>query len=177
MKETLLSQEQILQIQNSVDIVDIVSSYVPLTLKGKNFFGVCPFHPDHSPSMSVSREKQIYKCFSCRASGNVFKFIMDYENIGFIEAVKIVADKAGISLNLDMPKLNKLDQNFVLYDIFNIAQKFYSNNINTAIGQNAREFIMKRHFDSSIIKDFELGLSLNSYDSLTNLLLKKNFQL
>ena len=102
---------------------------------------------------------------------------MDYENIGFIEAVKIVADKAGISLNLDMPKLNKLDQNFVLYDIFNIAQKFYSNNINTAIGQNAREFIMKRHFDSSIIKDFELGLSLNSYDSLTNLLLKKNFQL
>ena len=177
MKETLLSQEQILEIQNSVDIVDIVSSYVPLTLKGKNFFGVCPFHPDHSPSMSVSREKQIYKCFSCRASGNVFKFIMDYENIGFIEAVKIVADKAGISLNLDMPKLNKLDQNFVLYDIFNIAQKFYSNNINTAIGQNAREFIMKRHFDSSIIKDFELGLSLNSYDSLTNLLLKKNFQL
>lgn len=177
MKETLLSQEEILKIQNSVNIVDIISSYVPLTTKGKNLFGVCPFHPDHSPSMSVSKEKQIYKCFSCGASGNVFKFLMDYENIGFLDAVKIVADKAGISLHLDTPTVKKDNQLEVLYNIFEISQKYYRNNINTSVGKNARDFIENRHFDLGIIKDFELGLSLSSYDSLTNLLLKKNFEL
>ena len=69
------------EIKNSVDIVDIISNYIPLTSKGKNYFGVCPFHDDHSPSMCVSKEKQIYTCFSCGATGNVFKFIEDYENI------------------------------------------------------------------------------------------------
>lgn len=177
MKETLLSQDEILNIQNSVDIVDVISSYVPLTTKGKNFFGVCPFHPDHSPSMSVSREKQIYKCFSCRASGNVFKFIMDYENVSFIEAVKMMADKAGIPLNIGNQKVSNHDKNQILYDIFEVSQKFYKNNINTTVGKNARDFIEKRKFDLNIIKDFELGLSLNSYDSLTNILLKKNYDL
>ena len=76
------------EIRNNLDIVDIISSYLPLTSKGKNYFGVCPFHDDHSPSMSVSKEKQIYTCFSCGATGNVFKFIQDYENISFLEAVK-----------------------------------------------------------------------------------------
>lgn len=177
MKETLLSQDEILNIQNSVDIVEVISSYVPLTTKGKNFFGVCPFHPDHSPSMSVSREKQIYKCFSCRASGNVFKFVMDYENISFIEAVKMIAEKAGIPLNIGNTKKTNHDKNEILYDIFEVSQKFYKNNINTSIGKNARDFIEKRKFDLSIINDFELGLSLNSYDSLTNILLKKKYEL
>lgn len=177
MEEILLSQDEILNIQNSVDIVDVISSYVPLTTKGKNFFGVCPFHPDHSPSMSVSREKQIYKCFSCGASGNVLKFVMDYENISFIEAIKILADKAGIPLNIGNTKKINHDKNEILYDIFEVSQKFYKNNINTSIGKNARSFIEKRKFNLSIINDFELGLSLNSYDSLTNILLKKNYQL
>lgn len=99
MNSNFLSEEKINEIRKSVDIVDIISSYLPLTTKGKNFFGVCPFHSDHSPSMSVSKEKQIYTCFSCGASGNVFNFIMDYENISFIDAVKICADKSGIILN------------------------------------------------------------------------------
>ena len=73
------------EIRNNLDIVDIISNYLPLTSKGKNYFGVCPFHDDHSPSMSVSKEKQIYTCFSCGATGNVFKFIQDYENISFLE--------------------------------------------------------------------------------------------
>ena len=79
------------EIKNSVDIVDVISSYLPLSAKGKNYFGVCPFHDDHSPSMSVSKEKQIYTCFSCGATGNVIKFIEDYENISFLEAVKKIA--------------------------------------------------------------------------------------
>ena len=85
----LIPQEEIQKIRASVNIVDIISSYIPLDHKGKNYFGVCPFHNDHSPSMSVSEEKQIYKCFSCGATGNVFTFIENYENISFLEAIKI----------------------------------------------------------------------------------------
>ena len=95
--DNYLKESEIKEIRNSVDIVDVISEYIPLTAKGKNFFGVCPFHADHSPSMSVSREKQIYRCFSCGASGNVITFLMNYENINFVEALKKLADKAGIT--------------------------------------------------------------------------------
>ena len=78
-----ISYETILSIQRKLNIVDVISEYLPLEQKGKNYFGVCPFHNDTNPSMSVSREKQIYKCFSCGASGNVFNFIMDYDHIDF----------------------------------------------------------------------------------------------
>ena len=84
------------EIRSKTDIVDVISSYLPLTQKGKNFFGVCPFHDDTNPSMSVSREKQIYRCFSCGASGNVFNFIMDYEHVSFKEALLILSEKTGI---------------------------------------------------------------------------------
>ena len=92
----MVTDNEIEQIRKSANIIDIISSYIPLTQKGKNYFGVCPFHEDHSPSMSVSEEKQIYKCFSCGAAGNVFTFVSEYENVKFLEAVKIVADKCGI---------------------------------------------------------------------------------
>ena len=95
-----LSPEKINEIRNSVNIVDVISSYIPLTPKGKNYFGVCPFHDDTNPSMSVSTTRQIYKCFSCGATGTVFKFIMDYENISFIQAVKKVADIGGIKISI-----------------------------------------------------------------------------
>ena len=91
-----MDNDVINQIRKSVDIVDVISKYVPLVSRGKNFFGVCPFHDDHSPSMSVSKDKQIYKCFSCGATGNVFNFVQDYENISFPEALRILADMAGI---------------------------------------------------------------------------------
>lgn len=172
-----IKQEEILNIQNSVDIVNIISSYIPLTSRGKNFFGVCPFHSDHSPSMSVSREKQIYKCFACGASGNVFKFVMDYENVNFYEALKIIADKAGIPINIKSNKKTNNNKFDVLYDIYETTQKFYQNNINTKTGEGARKFILNRHFDLDILKEFGIGLSLASYDSLTNFLLKKNYKL
>ena len=70
-----INVQELNELRSSVDIVDVISSYIPLNPKGKNFFGVCPFHQDHSPSMSVSKDKQIYKCFSCGATGNVFTFI------------------------------------------------------------------------------------------------------
>ncbi len=83
-------------IRSKVDIVDIIGERIPLTARGKNFFGVCPFHDDTNPSMSVSRDKQIYTCFSCHATGNVFTFLMNYEHMDFKEVLKYLGDKVGI---------------------------------------------------------------------------------
>ena len=93
-----ITNELINEIRNKIDIVEIISNYVPLTQRGKNYFGVCPFHDDHSPSMSVSKEKQIYTCFSCGATGNVFTFVSEYEHINFYEAVKLLGNKIGYNL-------------------------------------------------------------------------------
>ena len=93
-----ISNEEITEIRKKADIVEVIGSYINLAPQGKNYFGICPFHNDHSPSLSVSREKQIYKCFTCLASGNVFTFVQNYENISFIEAVKKVADKINYKL-------------------------------------------------------------------------------
>ena len=161
------------EIRNNLDIVDVISSYVPLTSKGKNYFGVCPFHDDHSPSMSVSREKQIFTCFSCGATGNVFKFISDYENISFIEAVKKCADMAGIVLNIG--KIKEKNKYQELYDIYELSQKFYQNNINTGKGKKAKEYLHSRNLTDDVIKEFGIGLSLNEKDLLTKLLKSKKY--
>ena len=97
-----ISNEIINEIRNKTDIVEVVSRYVNLTKTGKNYIGVCPFHDDHSPSMSVSPEKQIYTCFSCGASGNVFTFVSDFEKISFSEAVKLLGEKVGINVSNDI---------------------------------------------------------------------------
>ena len=106
-----IEPDKILEIRNSIDIVDVISNYVSLTPRGKNFFGVCPFHNDSNPSMSVAKDKQIYKCFSCGAAGNVFDFIQNYENISFIETLKKCADMANIPLDI------KISNNDAIYDI------------------------------------------------------------
>ncbi len=161
------------EIRNSVDIVDIISSYLPLSSRGKNFFGVCPFHDDHSPSMSVSPSKQIYTCFSCGATGNVFKFIQDYENITFYEAVKKCADIAGIVI--DIGKIESKNKYKELYDIYELSYKFYQNNINTELGKVARQYLHDRSLDDKTIKEFGIGLSLNESDTLTKLLKSKKY--
>lgn len=161
------------EIRNSLDIVDVISNYIKLTSKGKNYFGVCPFHDDHSPSMSVSREKQIYTCFSCGASGNVFKFVQDYENLSFLEAVKKCADMAGIYIEIGQAKSNNKNQK--LYDIYELSQKFYQNNINTKNGEKAKEYLHSRSLSDEVIKEFGIGLSLNEKDMLTKLLKSKKY--
>lgn len=166
-----LSQEKLNEIRNSVNIVSIISSYINLIPKGKNYFGICPFHDDNNPSMSVSEDKQIYKCFSCGATGTVFKFIMDYENISFNEAVKKVADIGGIKINIGYKPKSK--ENGKQYDIYDLSLKYYINNINTAKGKEAREYLKKRNISEEIIKEFQIGLSLNKGNTLANILIKK----
>ncbi len=165
-----LSQEKINEIRNSVNIVDVISSYIPLTPKGKNYFGVCPFHDDNNPSMSVSPSRQIYKCFSCGATGTVFKFIMDYENVSFLEAVKKVADMGGISVNIG--KVTKKQNHTELHQIYDLSLKFYINNLNTVGGKEAKEYLKNRNIDEETIKEFQIGLSLK-HDVLSKILIKK----
>ena len=92
------SEEVIEEVRTKNDIVDVISGYVRLQKKGSSYFGLCPFHNEKSPSFSVSREKQMYYCFGCGAGGNVFTFLMDYENFSFVEALKFLADRAGVVL-------------------------------------------------------------------------------
>ena len=164
----------ITKVRKSVDIVDIIGERIPLVAKGKNYFGVCPFHDDTNPSMSVSREKQIYTCFSCHASGNVFNFIMDYDHVSFKEALSFLATKAGIDVKgiKVNKKVNKFDK---LYEAYNFASKYYQNNLKSTIGKQAIEYLKTRKIDSELIKKFEIGLSLSKKDDLTQLLLKKNY--
>ena len=157
------------------DIVEVISSYLPLTKKGKNYFGVCPFHADTNPSMSVSREKQIYKCFSCGASGNVFNFVMDYEQVDFKEALSILAKRAGITIgNFKPTKEKKYEKYYKMYDL---AVKFYQNNLNSEEGVKAKEYLASRKIDEELIKRFKIGLSLREKDTLTKILLKKDYTL
>lgn len=172
----MISDEEIENIRKQANIVDIISSYIPLTQKGKNYFGVCPFHEDHSPSMSVSEEKQIYKCFSCGAAGNVFTFVSEYENVKFLEAVKIVALKSGIPfhgiIKKEKPKNNALD-----YEIMELTLKFYQNNLYSKEGIKAKEYLHERSIDDNVIKDFDIGLALGGDVSLNKLLLSKNYKI
>lgn len=167
-----VSEEKINEIRNSADIVNIISDYIPLNLKGKNYFGICPFHDDHSPSMSVSRERQMFKCFVCNKGGNVFTFVKDYENISFIESVKRVADKVGIPLSLD--NIQKKESKFKLeYEIMEFATKIFQNNLNSKEGIIAKEYLEKRSITEDIIKEFRIGLSLTDNKYIYNALSKK----
>lgn len=163
-------------IRSKVDIVDIIGERIPLVSKGKNFFGVCPFHDDTNPSMSVSRDKQIYTCFSCHATGNVFNFLMDYEHMDFKEVLKYLGDKVGINTSSVhvSSKTTKFDK---LYDAYNLALKYYQNNLNSNVGVNAKKYLKNRKIDENIIKEFEIGLSLETIDDLTKLLVNKNYDL
>lgn len=165
-----LSPEKINEIRNSVNIVDVISSYISLTPKGKNYFGVCPFHDDTNPSMSVSVSKQIYKCFSCGATGNAFKFIMDYENVSFIEAVKKIADIGGIKVDINQKSKKQIKS--PLNDIYDLSLKIYINNLNTSLGKQAKEYLLSRDINEDVIKEFQIGLALKK-NTLSNILDKK----
>ena len=149
------NNDLIKEVRNASNIVDVISSYLPLVKKGKNYFGVCPFHDDNNPSMSVSEEKQIYKCFSCGASGNVFNFVMDYEKVDFKNALEILARKAGINIGKTVVKTNNKNDKF--YQIYSLAEKYYQNNLNTSFGIEAKTYLHNRGINDELIKHFKIG--------------------
>lgn len=159
-------------ILEKVEIVDVISSYLPLEKKGKNYFGVCPFHNDTNPSMSVSPEKKIYKCFSCGASGNAISFVQNYEHITFLKAAKKLADQVNVELVLDEARSD--GPNFTrYYKIMQEAVTFYKFYLqNTEEGKDARTYLEKRGIGEEILKEFSLGLSSSEPDYLNKALTK-----
>lgn len=167
-----ISNEEITEIRKKADIVEVIGSYINLAPQGKNYFGICPFHNDHSPSLSVSREKQIYKCFTCLASGNVFTFVQNYENISFIEAVKKVADKINYKLDIKDKIVNK---NSKYYELMDLSNKIFVNNLNSNLGLKAKEYLInERYLSEEAIKEFNIGLALND-NNLNKLLSSKGY--
>ena len=166
------NQDIINEVRRRNDIVDVIGEKIPLEKRGKNYFGVCPFHDDTNPSMSVSREKQIYTCFSCHATGNVFTFLMNYEHKEFNQVLSELANRVGITLNgFKTKKIStKYDEWYKIYDL---ANKYYQNNLLTKEGEGAREYLKNRSIDDLTVKEFEIGYSLRNRDDLTKLLTAK----
>lgn len=170
------SEELIEEIKNSNDIVDVISQYVNLKRSGRNFFGLCPFHKERSPSFSVSPDKQIFHCFGCGAGGNVIHFISKIENADFKEAIGILANRAGIEL----PTLNNYEDNKTallkskVYEINQIAAEFYHQNLYKPTSKIGQEYIKKRKLDNRTLKSFLIGYSGN-FDELYRILKQKEF--
>ena len=160
-----ISQTTIDQIRDRADIVDVISQEINLKRKGINYFGVCPFHDEKTPSFSVSPSKQIYHCFGCGNGGNVFTFLMEYEKVTFLEAVKGLAEKYNITIE-EFKNTGPTNEFSLLYDIHEQASIIYENNLFSKSGSNAITYLKNRKLKESIIKEFRIGFALNSWNSL-----------
>lgn len=172
-----LRNEVIEEIRKRTDIVSLISSYIPVTKKGRNYFCVCPFHADTNPSMSISQEKQIYKCFSCGAAGNVFTFVQEYEKVSFIEAVKIVANFIGMDISSQIESNEKhlsLEEKR-LFDLINEVNEFYKYNLETEEGLAGKRYLEKRELDKETKDKFQIGFSLADGEKTIQYLIKKGY--
>ena len=163
-----ITQSKIDEIAASIDIIDIISQYTNLRKAGKNFMGRCPFHEERTPSFSVSQEKGVYHCFGCGKSGNVFNFIMDIDNVTFIDAVRTLAERAGIQLQFDEEDYEDRNQIELLYEINKRAGKYFYDNLISHDGTYVREYLEQRGIKSDTITKFGLGFSLRANDALLN---------
>lgn len=163
-----LPPEKIEEIRNSIDIVELIGAFVMLKKRGKNYVGLCPFHNEKTPSFTVSSEKQMYHCFGCGAGGNLISFVMEFEKISFIEAVKFLAEKTGISLPVHTHEYDAAaNEQEELYSACKAAGLFFYHNLTeTSEGKFALEYFHKRGFSKDTIRTFGLGYSANSWDSL-----------
>ena len=174
-----IPESKIEEIRNSVSIVDVISEYVQLRKRGKNYIGLCPFHNEKTPSFTVTEEKQIFHCFGCHTGGNVYKFLMDYKKISFVEAVQEIAEQQGIEISYDDQGFNeKQSEQEVLYDINTEAARYFSNNLlNDAEGEIARNYFQKRNLKVQTMRAFGLGYAHNGWENLVNFLKEKNIDL
>lgn len=171
--------EVIEEVRSSNNIVDIIGGYVRLQKKGSSYFGLCPFHNEKSPSFSVSPNKQMYYCFGCGAGGNVFTFIMEYENQTFPEAVKILADRAGIALpEAELTEEQKRERNKrqLLLEINKTAANYFYYLLNGDQGQQAREYLENRRMSKETQIHFGLGYASKHSNDLYLYLKKKGYQ-
>ncbi len=169
-----IPQDIIERVRDTADIVDVVSQFVDLKQRGPNFFGLCPFHSEKTPSFSVAPAKQIYYCFGCHSGGNVFSFMMDYQKIPFPDAVQALAERYNIPIKIE--KGEGTSELFTsLYQLHEIAVKLYQKNLFSEDGQKALEYLKARNLKEDIIKQFKIGLSFNAWDQLVKQCKNKGF--
>ena len=172
-----IREEDINAVRQKADIVDIIGHYLPVQKKGKSYVALCPFHDDHSPSMSISPDKQIYKCFVCNAGGNVFSFVQNYEKISFPEAVGRVASLVGYPLDIKEagPAIKKDPRKEKLYQILNEAIKYMMYELNSSEAIEQKEYLEKRGLDQTIREKFQIGYNPKA-DKLYQFLKAKGYE-
>ena len=169
-----IPQDIIERVRDTADIVDVVSQFVDLKQRGPNYFGLCPFHSEKTPSFSVAPAKQIYYCFGCHSGGNVFSFMMDYQKIPFPDAVQVLAERYNIPIKIE--KGEGTSELFTsLYQLHEIAVKLYQKNLFSEDGQKALEYLKARNLKEDIIKQFKIGLAFNAWDQLVKQCKNKGF--
>lgn len=170
------SEEIIEQVRQNNDIVDIISQYVHLTRKGRNYFGLCPFHNEKSPSFSVSPERQIFHCFGCGVGGNIYTFLMKIEGIGFKDAIEQLAEKANIQLpRIENPEEDRKEElKAKIYKINQFTAEFYHQNLYKPTAKNAQEYVKKRKLTQNTLETFKIGFS-GKYDELYKSLKNQGF--
>ncbi|MBI3363624.1 MAG: DNA primase [Ignavibacteriae bacterium] len=174
-----ISPEKIDDIRNATDIVDLIGGFVKLKKRGKNYLGLCPFHTEKTPSFNVSSERQMYHCFGCGVGGNVFTFVMEYEKVSFIEAVRSLAEKAGIALPVySSDQESAASEQEELYQICREAGLFFYKSLTeTQEGKLALEYFRTvRGFTDETIRTFGLGYSPNSWDAFLKFAEEKKFK-
>ena len=167
------------KIRSSTDIVDVVGEYVQLTKRGRNWFGLCPFHGESTPSFSVTADKQIFHCFGCGAGGNVITFLMDIENITFQEALSKLGTRSGVDVEIDAPAHSgpapsKSDQQLVLMHEF-AADMYHHILLNTEEGQQALDYLEARGFTKEMVEKYKIGWSLPEWNYMSSALQRKGF--
>ena len=171
------SEEILEEVRQSNDIVDIISQYIHLKRSGRNYFGLCPFHNEKSPSFSVSPDKQIFHCFGCGVGGNVFTFLTKIEGINFVEAVQTLAERA----NIQLPTLNdnrdqaKEELKAKVLKVNEFTANYYHQNLYKPTSKIAQEYIKKRKLTNETLKSFKLGFS-GKFDELYQALRKEGFE-
>ena len=156
------------EIKQKIDIVDFIREYIPVKAVGANFQALCPFHGEKTPSFVISPEKQIWHCFGCGKGGDVFSFLMEMEGLGFAEAVRELAPKAGVTLRNDNPETYSKRNR--LLDIMALSVKYYHHVLGTKTGEKALAYLTKRGLTPEIIEEWQIGYSPDSWDSLSSFL-------
>ncbi|MFA5403628.1 MAG: DNA primase [Ignavibacteria bacterium] len=167
----IIPQEKIDEIVQASDIVDVISSYTQVKRRGKAFLALCPFHPDKNPSLNISQQKQVYHCFACGASGNVFTFVMDYDKITFVEAATKLAFRAGIELNIRSTTPDVSSEISRLYEINKSAARFFYDKLQNISGYEKdflNEYLKKRELKQDTLRKFGIGYAEKGWDSLLN---------
>ena len=169
-----IPQDIVDRVRDAADILDVVSQYVDLKQRGANYFGLCPFHGEKTPSFSVAPAKQIYHCFGCSSGGNVFSFLMEYQKITFPEAIKTLADRYSIPIQFEEGDSGS-ELYSSLYELHTIAVKLFQDNLFSQRGKSALTYLTDRGLTEDILKQFKVGFAMDSWDQLVKQCTGKGF--